>query len=74
MIKVLLGAIAGLSVAAIISGLTALCPKAKVNDYDAWTSGGYHLMICDNGTPNDPEDDYIYDWEDNRIFEISVKD
>ena len=42
--------------------------------YSAWTDTGYHLMISDNGTPDDPEDDWVVDWEDNRDFRIIVND
>lgn len=50
----------------------AFAPAGDV--YTAWTDHGYHLMICDNGTPEDLEDDFICDWEDNRDFTIIVND
>ena len=49
-------------------------PKVEPQYYNAWTDNGYHLMMSDNGTPEDPEDDIIIDWEDNRKFEIEVED
>lgn len=42
--------------------------------YSAWTDTGMHLMISDNGTPDDLEDDFICDWEDNREFTITILD
>ena len=42
--------------------------------YSAWTEDGMHLMISDNGTPEDLEDDFICDWEDNRVFTITIED
>ena len=44
------------------------------NVYSAWTEDGMHLMISDNGTPEDLEDDFICDWEDNRVFTITIED
>lgn len=44
------------------------------NVYSAWTDTGIHLMISDNGTPEDLEDDFICDWEDNRVFTVTVLD
>ena len=34
--------------------------------YDVWGSNGLHLMMYDNGTPSDYNDDFICDWENNR--------
>lgn len=53
-----------------------LCRPHNVDTqaYDAWTSTGYHLILSDNGTPEDVEDDWIIDWEDNRDFTVTVND
>lgn len=56
-----------------ISGLTIQKGRNYGECYEAWTSTGYHLFICDGDTRT-PEDDYVYDWEDNRVFEVIVKD
>lgn len=40
--------------------------------YEAWTDTGIHLMMSDNGTPDNLEDDFVVDWEDNREFKITV--
>ena len=58
---------------AILIFLLLAQPK-DADVYSAWTDNGLHLMISDNGTPDNPEDDFICDWEDNRAFEIIVKD
>ena len=31
--------------------------------YDAYDTAGRHLIISDNGTPADTDDDWIVDWE-----------
>lgn len=58
----------------IVTMILAVLSSAKApgNVYSAWTDDGLHLMISDAGTPEDLEDDFICDWEDNRIFEIRV--
>lgn len=48
--------------------------KPAGNVYSAWTEDGMHLMISDAGTPEDLEDDFICDWEDNRVFTITIED
>ena len=42
--------------------------------YSVWTNNGLHLMICDNGTPDDYDDDWIVDWETNRDVIVIVCD
>ena len=34
--------------------------------YDTWTGPNLHLIMSDNGTPDDFGDDWVIDWEDNR--------
>ena len=36
------------------------------NCYDTYNENGLHLFINDNNTPTNYEDDWVYDWEDNR--------
>lgn len=33
--------------------------------YSAYTPEGVHLIMSDNGTPDNLEDDFVCDWEDN---------
>lgn len=40
------------------------------NCYSAYTENGIHLIISDNGTPGDFDDDFICDWETNITFSI----
>lgn len=40
------------------------------NCYSAYTENGIHLIISDNGTPADFDDDFICDWETNVSFSI----
>lgn len=42
--------------------------------YDVWSEPGLHLMMCDNGTPDDYSDDWVVDWEDNRAVIVAVLD
>lgn len=61
----------------VIMMILALCNAGQEKnfaDYEAWTDTGIHLMVCDNGTPDDYEDDWIYDWETNREFTITIHD
>ena len=60
----------------IIILLTFLIPLAPVKDnsYDVWREDGVHLFINDNGTPTNYEDDWVYDWEDNREVDITIID
>lgn len=48
--------------------------QAAGNIYDVWNDNGLHLMICDNGTPADFEDDFIVDYEDNRSVKVTIMD
>lgn len=62
--------------AIIIAALLCRPAPAQVpgDVYSAWTDTGYHLMMSDNGTPGDPEDDWVCDWEDNRTYTITILD
>lgn len=56
--------------------LALLAPAApkKGTCYSAWTETGTHLIMSDNGTPNDPDDDFVADWETNREYTITIND
>lgn len=61
-------------IAVIMILLSHRTDEAVGQCYSAWTDTGIHLIMCDNGTPDDVEDDYVVDWEDNRVFSIKVYD
>lgn len=42
--------------------------------YDVWAGPGLHLMMSDNGTPNNFDDDWVIDWETNREVTVFVFD
>lgn len=42
--------------------------------YDVWSPSGLHLAMCDNGTPDDFDDDWVIDWETNREIVVMVLD
>lgn len=48
--------------------------RATPTIYNAWTDTGIHLMMSDNGTPDNFDDDFVIDWEDNRQFKVTVFD
>lgn len=56
----------------LIAIIASLVPNTqRVNgSYDVYNNEGLHLFINDNGTPTDYSDDWVYDWEDNRITTI----
>lgn len=61
--------------------MVAVAPVEKRYDgystdgvYDVWAAPGLHLMMDDNGTPDDYSDDWVIDYEDNRIVEVAVLD
>lgn len=43
------------------------------NTYSVW-SEDIHLIMSDNGTPYDYDDDWVVDWEDNRKVIVTVLD
>lgn len=60
---------------------TALAPVEKRYDdysdtgvYDVWGAPGLHLIMDDNGTPDDYSDDWVIDYEDNRTVKIAILD
>ena len=58
----------------MILAITAPAEKPVGDVYSAWTESGIHLMISDNGTPDDFDDDFICDWETNRDFAVTIYD
>lgn len=66
---------------ALIALTATVSPVAKHYDqysdngcYNVWGSPGLHLMMSDNGTPDDYSDDWVIDWEDNREVMVTVLD
>lgn len=60
---------------------TAIAPVEKRYDgysdagvYDVWASPGLHLVMSDNGTPDDYDDDWVIDYETNRDVMVTVLD
>lgn len=54
---------------------TALAPVEKRDGvYDVWAAPGLHLMMSDNGTPDDYDDDWVIDYETNRDVMVTVLD
>lgn len=68
----IIGAIAYITSLAILAVSAYGYCSPKGDCYSAWTEDGVHLIISDNGTPDDLEDDFICDYETNRVFEINV--
>lgn len=48
--------------------------ETQQNIYNVWNDNGIHLMMSDNGTPNNFEDDFVVDWEDNRQVKVTILD
>lgn len=57
---------------ALLVMMTWNAPHAEC--YDAWNSDGLHLVMHDNGTPEDYADDWVIDWEDNRSVYVKAFD
>lgn len=60
----------------IIGTLMTPAKSLPVDDcYSVWSEGDrIHLIMCDNGTPDDFDDDWVVDWETNRDFHVEVYD
>lgn len=61
--------------------VTAAAAPLKYHDcyseagaYNVWAEPGLHLIMSDNATPDDYSDDWVIDYEDNRIVEVAVLD
>lgn len=50
-----------------------ISPATQEDTYSVW-SEDIHLIMCDNGTPDDYDDDWVVDWETNRIVNIDIID
>lgn len=63
---------------ALVALTTTVSPRVDMYHgsqvYNVWADSGLHLMMCDNGTPNDYDDDWVVDWEDNRDVMVLVLD
>ena len=69
----MIGAVSFLASLAILT-VSAFGYAVKHDEcYSAWTEDGIHLILSDNGTPDDIDDDFICDWETNREFTISIR-
>lgn len=49
-------------------------PAPVWSAYDVWTESGIHLMMTDHGTPDDPFDDFVIDYENNRQVKVTILD
>lgn len=54
--------------------VTHLLAVPSGNVYSVWSEPGLHLMMCDNGTPDNYDDDWVVDWEDNREVTVAIHD
>lgn len=52
---------------------TVIAPAPQSNTYSVW-SEDIHLIMDDNGTPDDFNDDWVVDWETNREVIVTVLD
>lgn len=50
-----------------------ISPAPQEDTYSVW-SEDIHLIMSDNGTPTDYDDDWVVDWEDNREVIVTVLD
>lgn len=57
---------------ALIASMT-IVPVPKDTVYSVW-SEDIHLIMSDNGTPDDYDDDWVVDWEDNRVVIVTILD
>lgn len=64
-----------------LMALTTISPVEKRYDqysdagcYDVWAQPGLHLMMSDNGTPDNYDDDWVIDYETNREIMVAVLD
>ena len=63
---------------ALATTIATTAPAAPVEKrdgvYDVWATPGLHLVMDDNGTPDDYSDDWVIDYEDNRTVRVAVLD
>ena len=63
-----------------ITALVAMHPSRSYDQYSdngmysVWAEPGFRLMMSDNGTPFDYDDDWVVDWEYNRDVVVMVLD
>lgn len=59
----------------VISGPTRYYDQySEAGMYNVWEESGLHLMMSDNGTPDDYSDDWVIDYETNRDVVVAVLD
>lgn len=58
----------------MLLAFTTLQTQPIADVYSVWAEPGLHLMMCDNGTPDDYDDDWVVDWEYNRDVMVLVLD
>lgn len=59
---------------ALVCAVT-IAPPSKAKTYSVWSEGDtLHLIMSDNGTPDDYDDDWVVDWEDNREYKVIILD
>jgi len=54
--------------------IALMLQKPYDGTYDVWAAPHLHLIMDDNGTPDDYSDDWVIDYEDNRIVTVKVWD
>lgn len=63
---------------ALVIGLIAsilVNPAPADRTYSVWSEADtIHLIMSDNGTPYDFDDDWVVDWETNREFTVTILD
>lgn len=59
---------------ALLLGQVRGSEPVQASMYTVWTGQGLHLMMSDNGTPGNYDDDFVVDWEDNRQVKITILD
>ena len=59
--------------AIIIALIASVTITPQSNTYSVW-SEDVHLIMDDNGTPDDYDDDWVVDWETNREVIVTILD
>ena len=58
----------------ILLASTTLRTQPYADVYSVWAEPGLHLIMSDNGTPDDYDDDWVIDYETNRVVTVKVWD
>lgn len=59
---------------ALLLGQVRGSEPVQASVYNVWTGPGLHLVMSDNGTPGNYDDDFVVDWEDNRQVKVTILD